>query len=45
MLPENMMVIGGVARGVLEHIMWLMGFIKGTFISPAMLRKYVFPLA
>ncbi len=92
LLPKGMAVIGGVAGGVLEHVMWLMGFTpffrslykqpklvklmfervgkliyevdsiiveydrlialrmgddmgfrKGTFVSPKVLRKYVFP--
>ncbi len=91
-LPDGMMIIGGVGGGVLEHVMWIMGFEpffraiyrepklidamfnkigsliyeclkiiadvegigalrlgddmgyrKGTFISPAMLRRYVLP--
>ncbi|RLF03227.1 MAG: uroporphyrinogen-III decarboxylase-like protein [Thermoprotei archaeon] len=91
-LPEGMEIVGGVGGGILEHVVWLMGFTpffralyrdpklvqkmfdrigslilsvdkviaemdrigalrmgddmgyrKGTFISPEMLRKYVFP--
>ena len=91
-LPEGMEIVGGVSGGVLEHVVWLMGFTpffralyrdpklvqkmfdrigslilsvdkmiaemdrvgalkmgddmgyrKGTFISPEMLRRYVFP--
>jgi len=40
-LPDNMMIMGGTAGGVLENVMWLMGavpFFRALYKDPSLIR-------